>query len=94
MRADFSFPSFFFFFCTSIKKYSYLYLAYAAYVSAGSFRRIYTQNTSSYSWAETTDNIGKLLQTSRFYKQINSFNTLSDRFIHALSVLLYIDSAF
>ena len=79
MRADFSFPSFFF---------------YAAYVSAGSFRRIYTQNTSSYSWAETTDNIGKLLQTSRFYKQINSFNTLSDRFIHALSVLLYIDSAF
>lgn len=42
------------------KKYPYLYLAYAVYVSVVSFRRIRTQNTSSHSWAETTDNILKL----------------------------------
>lgn len=48
------------------KKYSYLYLAYAVYVSVGSFRRIRTQNTSSHSWAGTTDNILKLPQTGRF----------------------------
>lgn len=38
--------------------------------------------------------LGKLLQTSRFYKQINSFNTPLCRFIQAFSILLHTDTAF